>query len=69
MDKEEDSYRLDGVEMGTPEKVKIRSLGGGVKGITFTSKVLDFLLKHRYAVVHRVYENGRRMLVIETSEE
>lgn len=69
MDKENDSFKVDGIEIGDPERVPIRSLGGGVKGITFTKLIRDFIRKHRYAEVHRVYENGKRLLVIETSGE
>lgn len=74
MTKDQDSVKVDGTVIQGPEKVKIRSVGGGSQGNTLPPSILDALRvkmkKHRFLNISVVLDSsGKRILVAESSEE
>lgn len=74
VEKEQESFQLNGKLVCEPEKVRIRSLGGGSEGNTLPKTVLSALLvkfrRHRFLnLIVVIDEHGKRFLVAETSEE
>lgn len=68
----DDSIQVNGTVIAGPEKVKIRPVGGGSTGNTLPPSILGALRvktkKHRFLRISVVLEDGRRILVAETSE-
>lgn len=65
MAKEDQHFIVDGTEIGDPVELKVRSLGGGVKGVTFTKKIMDFFRNPKSVRLHTVIEDGRTLVIVE----